>query len=112
MPFVAPERFINFDPREELRWLEYQARLARHGRSLLVTADNPHPGSALWRRAVAGGRRSLGLPAAIGTVGAPAQMLAVACDDSAMTPDEALDDLVFAQRATRLRGTREHFDQR
>ncbi|MCL4746285.1 MAG: hypothetical protein KJZ83_12855 [Burkholderiaceae bacterium] len=101
---IGSDSNVGLDPREELRWLEYQGRLARRERSLLVSAGNPHPGSALWRRAVAGGRRSLGLPAGIGAVGAPAQLLAIACEDSAMSADEALDDLVFAQRATRLHG--------
>ncbi|HEY5633700.1 MAG TPA: amidohydrolase family protein, partial [Burkholderiaceae bacterium] len=69
---IGSDSNVGIDPREELRWLEYQERLRLRARAVLVTATDPHPGSALWRRAVAGGRRSLGLPAAIATAGAPA----------------------------------------
>ena len=95
---IGSDSNVGIDPREELRWLEYQERLRLRARSVLVTAADPHPGSALWRRAVAGGRRSLGLPAPIASAGAPAKFLALSRADAGTSPDEALDDLVFAQR--------------
>ena len=99
---IGSDSNVGLDPREELRWLEYQERLRLRARSVLVTDTNPHPGSALWRRAVAGGRRSLGLPHAFARVGTRAQFVALACAEPDMTPDEALDDFVFAQRTTGL----------
>ena len=99
---IGSDSNVGLDPREELRWLEYQERLRLRARSVLVTDTNPHPGSALWRRAVAGGRRSLGLPHPFAHVGARAQFVALACAEPDMTPDEALDDFVFAQRTTQL----------
>ncbi len=99
---IGSDSNVGLDPREELRWLEYQERLRLRARSVLVTEANPHPGSALWRRAVAGGRRSFGLQSAFARVGAPAQFVALACAQPNMTPDEALDDFVFAQRSTQL----------
>lgn len=92
------------DPAEELRWLEYGARLRRGLRPVLVDRDRPHPGVALWRRAVAGGRRALGIGSAGLAVGAPAELLLLACDEP-LSPDEAIDDFVFARRLTRIGGT-------
>ena len=97
---IGSDSNVGLDPAEELRWLEYQARLRQQRRALLVDAKSPHPGTSLWRRAVAGGRQALGCRAAGIGVGAPAELLALRLGDSSLTPDEAMDDLVFAQRAT------------
>jgi formimidoylglutamate deiminase len=98
---VGSDSNVGLDPAEELRWLEYQARLRREARSVLVDPDCPHPGTALWRRAVAGGRRALGLPGTGLAAGAPAELLLVSAEGIAH-PDEALDDFVFSRRATRI----------
>lgn len=99
---VGSDSNVGVDPAEELRWLEYQARLRKQRRALLVDAVSPHPGSALWRRAVAGGRRAFGIVQRGIEVGAPAELLALTVDDPRTTPDEAMDDFVFARRATRM----------
>lgn len=99
---IGSDSNVGLDPAEELRWLEYQARLRQQRRSLLVDAGSAHPGTSLWRRAVAGGRQALGCQAAGISIGAPAELLALQLNDKSLTPDEALDDLVFAQRATVL----------
>jgi formimidoylglutamate deiminase len=101
---IGSDSNVGLDPAEELRWLEYQARLRRQARAVLVDADAPHPGTALWRRAVAGGRAGMGLDAPGIAPGAPAELLLLSADAS-MTADEALDDFVFARRACRLAGT-------
>jgi formimidoylglutamate deiminase len=95
---------VGVDPGAELRWLEYTARLRREARAVLVDPDCPHPGTALWRRAVAGGRRALGLPGAGIATAACAELLLLSTD-GAPQPDEALDDFVFAGRATRIAAT-------
>jgi formimidoylglutamate deiminase len=95
---------VGIDPTEELRWLEYQARLRRQSRAVLGDSDAPHPGTALWRRAVAGGRRAFGVDRIGLSVGAPAELLLVACE-AAASPDEAMDDFVFSRRLARLTGT-------
>ncbi len=71
---------------------------------MLVDADCPHPGTALWRRAVAGGRLAHGLDAPGLSVGAPAEALLLDVHDG-LAPEDALDDFVFARRATRLAGS-------
>lgn len=98
---VGTDSNVGTDCAEELRWLEYQARLRRQARAVLVTADAPHPGTALWARAAAGGRRAFGDDTGALSVGAPAELLLVAADGHG-SPDEALDDLVFARRGVRL----------
>jgi formimidoylglutamate deiminase len=98
---IGSDSNVGLDPTEELRWLEYQARLRRQARAVLVTPDSPHPGTALWQRAVAGGRRSFGQDVTGLTVGAPAELLLLSAPGAA-SPDEALDDWVFARRAVRL----------
>ena len=100
---IGSDSNVGLDPAEELRWLEYQARLRRQARSVLVEPDSPHPGTSLWRRAVAGGRRAMGKSGCGIGVGEQADLLALTLSDPSLTADEAMDDLVFAQRATRLR---------
>ena len=95
---IGSDSNVGVDPSEELRWLEYQARQRRQRRSLLVDEDCAHPGTALWRRAVAGGRRSIGQAHAGIAPGAPAELLALSLDDHSLSPDEAMDDFVFSQR--------------
>jgi formimidoylglutamate deiminase len=97
---IGSDSNVGLDPAEELRWLEYQARLRRQRRALLVDQGSAHPGTSLWRRAVAGGRQAFGHAHAGIAVGAPAELLEIRLSDGALTPDEALDDLVFAQRAS------------
>jgi formimidoylglutamate deiminase len=99
---IGSDSNVGIDPAEELRWLEYQARLRRQRRTLLVDAGSAHPGASLWRRAVAGGRQAFGHRQPGIAVGAPAELLEIRVEEDALAPDEALDDLVFAQRATRL----------
>jgi formimidoylglutamate deiminase len=101
---IGSDSNVGLDPAEELRWLEYQARLRREARSVLVEPDRPHPGTALWRRAVEGGRRALGSGAAGISEGAPAELLLLDAGEHS-SPDEALDDFVFSRRFSRLAGT-------
>jgi formimidoylglutamate deiminase len=98
---IGSDSNVGLDPAEELRWLEYQARLRQQRRTLLVDSDCRHPGTSLWRRAVAGGRQAFGHEQHGIAVGAPAELLEIRLGDPALSPDEALDDLVFAQRAAR-----------
>ncbi|MEI7445315.1 MAG: amidohydrolase family protein [Burkholderiales bacterium] len=101
---VGSDSNVGTDGAEELRWLEYQARLRRQARAVLVDPDCPHPGTALWRRAVAGGRLSFGEDRPGLAPGAPGELLLID-NDAGLGPDDALDDLVFARRATRVAGS-------
>jgi formimidoylglutamate deiminase len=62
---IGSDSHIALSPTEELRWLEYQARLARRHRNVLhdkVSHDQPvaSTGAMLWRRACEAGARASG----------------------------------------------------
>ncbi len=99
---IGSDSNVGIDPTEELRWLEYQARLRLECRTVLVAEGSRHPGTSLWRRAVAGGRRALGCTVEGLAAGAPGELLEVRVSDPSLTPDEAMDDLLFARRAASL----------
>jgi formimidoylglutamate deiminase len=54
---IGSDSHISLSPCEELRWLEYQARLARRARNVLVPGDSSSLGASLWKRACTGGAR-------------------------------------------------------
>jgi formimidoylglutamate deiminase len=56
---IGSDSHISLSPIEELRWLEYQARLSRHQRNVLV-ANERSGGSMLWRTACDAGARVTG----------------------------------------------------
>jgi formimidoylglutamate deiminase len=94
---VGSDSNVGIDPAEELRWLEYQARLRQQKRTLLIDDDCAHPGTSLWRRAVAGGRQAMGIDARGIGIGALAELSGLELSDPSLSPDEAMDDLVFAR---------------
>lgn len=56
---IGSDSHIAIAPAEELRWLEYQARLLRRERNVLADS-NESTGSRLWRLACEGGARASG----------------------------------------------------
>jgi formimidoylglutamate deiminase len=83
---------------EELRWLEYQQRIRRRGRSVLATRREPHVGARLWREAARTGARALGQPVGIIEVGRRADWLVLDPEHPALAgahEDRVLDRLVF-----------------
>lgn len=55
---IGSDSHISLSPCEELRWLEYQARLARRARNVLACGDSLSLGASLWKRACADGARA------------------------------------------------------
>jgi formimidoylglutamate deiminase len=55
---IGSDSHISLSPIEELRWLEYEARLSSQHRNVLATDDEPSSGSMLWRRACEAGARA------------------------------------------------------
>ncbi len=98
---IGSDSNVGVDPAEELRWLEYQARLRLMRRVVLIDHRHVGLGTSLWSRAVAGGRRACGQRDDPLTVGTVAGLFAIERDDPTLTPDLALDDWLFARRATR-----------
>jgi formimidoylglutamate deiminase len=93
-------------PAEELRWMEYQARLRKRRRGVLAESSEPHVGTRLWREAARQGAAALGQPAGAIAEGARADWLVLDADDASMAgarADTALDHLVFAGGSAAIR---------
>jgi formimidoylglutamate deiminase len=103
---IGSDSHVGIDPREELRWLEYQARLGSLGRTVLADGGRPEVAVNLWGEAVAGGARALGADTAGLVVGADADWLVLEEDDpvlAAASPESALSAWMFAGARCRLR---------
>jgi formimidoylglutamate deiminase len=90
---------VTLSPTEELRWLEYQARLARKQRNVLATEAEPSCGSLLWRKACAAGARASGRYVGVLEVGARADIVVLDLNAPLFCGrhDEAIiDTFVFA----------------
>jgi len=96
---IGSDSQITVDPAEELRWLEYQARLHRQQRGVLADAAQTHAGTRLWSHAAECGARAIGQPTGTLAVGQRADWLVLDADHPSMAGaplDTALDHLVFA----------------
>jgi formimidoylglutamate deiminase len=86
-------------PAEELRWMEYQARLRKRRRSVLAAGSRSHVGTRLWHDAAEYGGGALGQPVGSIAVGSRADWLVLDPGHSSMVgsaPETALDRLLFA----------------
>jgi formimidoylglutamate deiminase len=84
---------------EELRWMEYQARLRKRRRAVLADRNEAHVGTRLWTEAAREGARAIGQPAGAIEVGARADWVVLDGDHPSMVgtaADGALDHLIFA----------------
>jgi len=104
---IGSDSHISIDPVEELRWLEYGQRLVQRRRNL-ASAPGQSTGTALWRRALAGGAQAAGRN--IGRIEAGARADLVVLDGEhpllyGKAGDRILDALVFAGNAALVRDT-------
>jgi formimidoylglutamate deiminase len=93
-------------PAEELRWMEYQARLRKRRRAVLADRGETHVGTRLWRDAAREGARAIGQPAGVIEVGARADWLVLDRDHPSMagaSDESALDHLLFAGGSAAIR---------
>lgn len=93
-------------PAEELRWMEYQARLRKRRRGVLADSSEPHVGTRLWRDAARHGARALRQPAGVIAAGARADWLVLDPDHASMAGAQeatALDHLIFAGGSRAIR---------
>jgi formimidoylglutamate deiminase len=96
---IGSDSQAGLDPREELRWLEYQARLASGRRTVLADHQSPDVAANLWSEAVAGGGQASGAQSAGLRVGADADWLVLDDQDPALagcTPDTIMGAWMFA----------------
>jgi formimidoylglutamate deiminase len=93
-------------PAEELRWMEYQARLRKRRRGVLAESSEPHVGTRLWREAAREGAAALGQAAGAIAEGARADWLVLDPEHASMAgarADTALDHLIFAGGSAAIR---------
>jgi formimidoylglutamate deiminase len=93
-------------PAEELRWMEYQARLRKRRRGVLAESSEPHVGMRLWREAARQGAAAMGQPAGAIAEGARADWLVLDSEHASMAgarADTALDHLIFAGGSAAIR---------
>lgn len=57
---IGSDSHISVSPVEELRWLEYQNRLLKRQRAVLVSEQSKHVGTTLYSQALQGGATALG----------------------------------------------------
>ncbi|MGD0492711.1 MAG: formimidoylglutamate deiminase [Steroidobacteraceae bacterium] len=93
-------------PAEELRWMEYQARLRKRRRGVLADRRETHVGTRLWRDTARDGARAIGQPAGAIEVGARADWVVLDGDHPSMLgsgEEGALDHLIFAGGSAAIR---------
>ena len=93
-------------PAEELRWMEYQARLRSKRRGVLADSREPHVGTRLWRDAARHGAASLGQPAGVLAEGSRADWIVLDPDHPSMAgarETTALDHLLFSGGSAAIR---------
>lgn len=103
---IGSDSHIRLSPCEELRWLEYQARLMRRQRTLLATESGQSIGASLWRRACEAG--ALSSARHIGSLEVGYRADVVVLDSSApcfmgRVEDVLMDTFVFAAPDTTVR---------
>ena len=100
---IGSDSNVLIDAAEELRLLEYGARLTRQRRTLLA-APGDNVGGSLYREAVAGGARALGSASGI-AVGMPADIVSLNAAHPSLAGRSGgalLDALVFAARGSAI----------
>ena len=103
---VGSDSQSTVSPAEELRWMEYQARLRKRRRAVLADRKESHVGTRLWAGAARDGARAIGQPAGVIEVGARADWVVLDGDHASIVgtaDDGALDHLVFAGASAAIR---------
>jgi formimidoylglutamate deiminase len=103
---VGSDSNVGVAPAEELRWLEYGARLNRRKRNLVPAEKGQSIGAKLWRAALAGGAQALGQPVGAIAKGCRADFLALDRNHPSLTGhsgDGLVDALVFAGATAAIR---------
>lgn len=95
---IGTDSNVRIDVAEELRVLEYGQRLTHRARTVLAPEAGGSTGARLFNATLAGGAQALGADAAQITVGAPADMVALA-DPFGVGPtgEDLLDRWVFGR---------------
>ncbi|QXQ06012.1 formimidoylglutamate deiminase [Sphingosinicellaceae bacterium] len=96
---IGSDSNVRVDLSEELRLLEYGQRLSLRGRNILSKPDELSTGENLFRQALEGGGRALGIENPSISVGQPADFVSLDVDGPAFQArgsDKLLDSWIFA----------------
>ena len=96
---IGSDSNVMIDLSEELRLLEYGQRLSLRGRNILSSRDQPSTGERLFRQALSGGGRALGVGTPGIAIGQSADFVSLDLDCPAFFGREAdrlLDSWIFA----------------
>jgi formimidoylglutamate deiminase len=96
---IGSDSHITLSPVEELRWLEYQARLAGRRRNALASDTEQSTGALLWRRACEAGARASGRRIGALEVGARGDIVVLDLNTplfAGRNDDAIIDTFVFA----------------
>jgi formimidoylglutamate deiminase len=103
---IGSDSHISLSPTEELRWLEYQARLARRERNVLASEEGASLGAALWKGACAAGAQASARRIGALQVGARADVVVLDLNAPSFigrVDDAIMDSFVFACAGTGVR---------
>ncbi|HEY5808124.1 MAG TPA: formimidoylglutamate deiminase [Povalibacter sp.] len=103
---IGSDSHISVSAVEELRWLEYQARLRRGQRNVFASASSDSTGAALWRLACAGGAQASGRAVGALQEGRRADIVVLDLDSPVLigrTDDAIMDTFVFAGQPNPVR---------
>lgn len=95
---VGSDSHISVDAVEELRWLEYQQRLAQQSRTVLVEKEHSSNGLWLWQQAAGAGAQSLGRQTGAIKIGNKADFIELNPESFALlgkSDDELIDAFIF-----------------
>jgi formimidoylglutamate deiminase len=103
---IGSDSQISISPTEELRWLEYQARLARQRRNVLAAGRECSSGVLLWRSACEAGARASGRRVGALSVGCRADIVVLDLNAPILVGrdgEDIIDTFVFAGAAGAVR---------
>jgi len=103
---IGSDSQVTLAPCEELRWLEYQARLRRQERNVCTGSDGSSVGANLWRSACVAGAQVSGRNIGELKIGARADIVVIDTDTPLFcnrTADAIIDTFVFAGGASVVR---------
>lgn len=102
---IGSDSHVSLSPIEELRWLEYQARLARRQRGVL-TDGKLSGGALLWQKACTAGARASGRPIGELAAGKRADVVVLDLNSplfAARSDDSIIDTFVFSGTSESVR---------